>query len=418
MSTPARAGLVAAGFALGALPCAPALATNGYYAAGYGIKAEGEAGAGIAFPQDSLTIATNPAGLTAVPDGFDVGVDFFQPKRESTLVQGGSAQSFDGDSTGTFYVPALGFSRHVGTRLAAGVALFGNGGLQTDYASNPFARFGASGSAGVDLQQAFLSPALAYEVAPGHSRGLALNLGYQKFHAKGIGLFAGFSSAPTQVSDNGYESATGAGVRLGWISHLNEFVAVGATWESKTSFGRFKKYAGLFAGHGGFDAPSTYGVGLALTPTKNWTIALDWQRIEYSKVPSVGDSVASLFAGVPLGAAGGPGFGWRDVDAFKLGVTYEVNPQWTLRAGVSTNRQPIPSGETFFNILAPGVVETHLTAGLSWRPNATNEINLSVLRAPRKQVDGSGSIPTAFGGGEANISLAETSIGIGWSRRL
>ncbi len=418
MSTVARARTAGIALALGTLGCAPALATNGYYAAGYGIKAEGVAGAGIAFPQDSLTIATNPAGLTGVADGLDLGIDFFRPKRQATLVQGGGAQSFDGDGTSTFYVPAIGYSRHVSTHLAAGIALFGNGGLQTDYASNPFARFGATGSAGVDLQQAFLSPALAYEVAPGHSLGLAVNLGYQKFHAKGVGLFADFSSAPGAVSDNGYDNATGIGARIGWISHLNDFIAVGATWESKTKFGKFKKYAGLFADQGGFDAPSTYGVGLALTPTKDWTIALDWQQIEYSKVSSVGDSIASLFSGVPLGASHGPGFGWRDVSVIKLGAAYQVNERWSVRAGASTNRQPIPGGETFFNILAPGVVETHFTAGLSWRPNAMNEINLSVLHAPKQKVDGSGSIPAAFGGGESNISLEETSIGIGWSHRL
>ena len=418
MSTVARARNVGLALALGTLGCAPALATNGYYAAGYGIKAEGVAGAGIAFPQDSLTIATNPAGLTGVGDGFDLGVDFFRPKREATLVQGGGSQSFDGDGTSTFYVPAIGLSHHLGPRLAVGVALFGNGGLQTDYASNPFARFGATGSAGVDLQQAFLSPALAYEVAPRHSLGLAVNLGYQKFHARGVGLFGGFSSAPGAVSNNGYDSATGIGARIGWISHLNDQIAIGATWESKTKFGKFKKYAGLFADQGGFDAPSTYGVGLALTPTKDWTIALDWQVIEYSKVPAVGDSIASLFSGVPLGASNGPGFGWRDVSTSKLGVAYQAGDHWTLRAGASKNRQPIPGGETFFNILAPGVVETHFSAGLSWRPTTANEINLSLLHAPKKTVNGSGSIPAAFGGGEANISLEETSIGVGWSHRL
>jgi hypothetical protein len=41
----------------GAPTCASAMGTNGYFADAYGIKAEGEAGAGIAFPQDSLTIA-------------------------------------------------------------------------------------------------------------------------------------------------------------------------------------------------------------------------------------------------------------------------------------------------------------------------------------------------------------------------
>jgi long-chain fatty acid transport protein len=146
-------------------------------------------------------------------------------------------------------------------------------------------------------------------------------------------------------------------------------------------------------------------------------VALDWQEIRYGDVPSVGDPINSLFSGVPLGATNGPGFGWCNVSVIKLGVSYQVDPQWTLRAGVSYDDQPIPRLQTFFNILAPGVIETHMTAGVSWRLNPKDELTLSVLHAPKKTINGAASIPPAFGGGEANISLVENSIGIGWSYR-
>ena len=48
-----------------------AQATNGCFSDGYGIKAEGVAAAGIAFPQDSLTIATSPAGLSVPDSGLE-----------------------------------------------------------------------------------------------------------------------------------------------------------------------------------------------------------------------------------------------------------------------------------------------------------------------------------------------------------
>ena len=48
------------------------LATNGYFSHAYGIKSEGVAGVGIAYAQDSLTIAVNPAGLLAVDAGLDM----------------------------------------------------------------------------------------------------------------------------------------------------------------------------------------------------------------------------------------------------------------------------------------------------------------------------------------------------------
>ena len=40
-----------------------ARATDGYFDIGFGVKAKGIGGAGVAFPQDALAPATNPAGI-------------------------------------------------------------------------------------------------------------------------------------------------------------------------------------------------------------------------------------------------------------------------------------------------------------------------------------------------------------------
>ena len=42
-------------------------ATDGCFDFGYGVKAKGIGGAGVAFPQDSLAPATNPAGKFVPP---------------------------------------------------------------------------------------------------------------------------------------------------------------------------------------------------------------------------------------------------------------------------------------------------------------------------------------------------------------
>jgi long-chain fatty acid transport protein len=398
----------AAGLLLLALPVAHA--TNGYFLHGYGTKAKAEAGVGIAAPHDALTIATNPAGLAEVGDELSFGVDWFRPKRGATLVQGGQSARFDGSDSGDFFLPEIGYSHRLSDSFTVGVALYGNGGLDTDYRTNPFARFGARGPAGVDLQQAFLSPAVAWRINDSNSLGLAVNVAYQRFKAKGIGLFAGFSSDPANVSDRGKDSSSGVGVRIGWIGHIGDRVSLGATWQWKTSTGEFKKYAGLFADKGGFDVPETWGLGVSVKPVPAANISLDWQRINYAKIPSVGNSLALLFAGVPLGANGGPGFGWRNISVVKLGGDYAINDAFTVRAGVSHSQQPVPSSQTFFNVLAPGVIQDHATLGGSWRLSERNSLDVALLHAFRKKVNGSGSIPPSFGGGEVNIDLAETSL--------
>ncbi len=99
----------------------------------------------------------------------------------------------------------------------------------------------------------------------------------------------------------------------------------------------------------------------------------------------------------------------------KLGTQLRVSPQLTLRAGVSHNHQPVPPGETFFNILAPGVVRTHATLGAGWKFGQNNELDFSYFHAFRKTVHGSGSIPPSFGGGEVDVRLTENALGVGFS---
>jgi len=60
-------------------------ATSGYFASGYGINNEAVAGVGAALPQDALTIAINPAGLTQVGHQLNIGVDVFVPDRSASI---------------------------------------------------------------------------------------------------------------------------------------------------------------------------------------------------------------------------------------------------------------------------------------------------------------------------------------------
>ena len=113
-----------------------------------------------------------------------------------------------------------------------------------------------------------------------------------------------------------------------------------------------------------------------------------------------------------------PGFGWRDARVLKVGAVYRWQPAWTLRAGLSHASQPVPASETFFNILAPGVVQDHLTAGFTWTADAHTEWSAYYAHAFDKRVAGRGSIPASFGGGESTVHLSENLFGVSWSWRF
>ena len=57
-------------------------------------------------------------------------------------------------------------------------------------------------------------------------------------------------------------------------------------------------------------------------------------------------------------------------------------------------------------------LQDHFTAGASWKASDSLEVTGYVMRAPRKDVRGSGSIPAPFGGGEADVHLGETAVGL------
>jgi long-chain fatty acid transport protein len=251
-----------------------------------------------------------------------------------------------------------------------------------------------------------------------HSVGVSIVIAHQRFAADGLQAFAGFSASPANVSNTGgYDSDTNVGLRLGWNWQVNDALTLGVTYGSKIK-GEFNDYKGLFAEQGGFDIPENYGIGIAYKATPQLTLAADIQQINFSKTNSVGNKVDCLFVGAcQLGNNNGAGFGWDDVTAYKLGVSYDFSKNLTLRAGYSTTDQPIPKSQTFFNILAPAVVEDHVTLGGTWTLENKHELTFAYMHAFEKKVKGSGSIPGGpggLGGGEANLKMSEDSFGVAY----
>jgi long-chain fatty acid transport protein len=377
--------------AAGVMASPLAHATNGYFAHGYGMKAKGMAGVGIALPQDSLAAATNPAGIVMVGNRLDVGVDWFKPNRNTEA--GGISYSGNGDSS--FLIPEFGYNKALNSDSAFGVAVYGNGGMNTKYSTNIL---GGSGDLGVDLQQLFIAPTYAMKVNADNSVGVSLNLAYQMFKAEGLQGFG--------ISNQGTDSSTGWGVRIGWTGQVTPAVTLGATYQTKTKMGKFDKYKGLFAEQGGFDIPANYGLGVAFKLDDTTTLAADVQTIQYSGVKSISNSMTSG----PLGADNGAGFGWKDMTVFKLGASHKYNNNLEVRAGFSTGKQPIPDDQTQFNILAPGVVENHLTLGATWTLANNGEVTVGYMHAFKKTVTGAG------GTTGINLNMYEDSIGVayGW----
>jgi len=393
--------------AAGVMASPLAHATNGYFRIGVGSKAESMGGVGIALPQDSLAAGTNPAGMAMVGDHMDVGLTWFKPNRETTIAGGSPmAGTYDGNGKSNFFIPDFGYNKMIKPDMSLGVTVWGAGGMNTQYDNSMFGN-----KAGVDLSQLFIAPTWAMKVNPNNSVGVSLVAVYQMFSATGLAGFKSYSMTPGSMTDNGTDTSTGVGLRLGWTGQVSDMVTLGATYQPKISMSKFSKYSGLFADQGNFDIPANYGVGVAVKANDATTVAFDAVQIKYSGVPSVGDS-----SSIPqqFGSTGGPGFGWKDMTVLKLGMKYALNPGLTLRAGFNHNTQQIGTNDAFLNFLAPGVVQNHLTLGSTWKLANQSEVTVAYVHAFEQTV--TGPIGAAFGGGTASIKMHEDSIGVtyGW----
>lgn len=407
---------------------APAFATNGYFSHGYGMKAKGMGGVGIALPQDAMAGATNPAGMAMIGDRVDFGVDLFMPDRTATWTQSpaglGSPPLGDNRSgKRQFLVPEFGYNRSLAGNMTLGVIVYGNGGMNTAYdrAIIP----GAAGATNTfsNLEQLFIAPTWAMKLNAQHSIGVSLNLVRQTFEAKGLQAFAGVSSSLGDLTDRGTDISTGAGLKVGWTGEVSSAVTLGATYQGRTHMSKFSKYKGLFAEQGSFDIPSSFGLGIAIKATPSTTVAADIVRIGYGEIKSLANSSAvhPMMSGVNLGTVNGAGFGWSSQTVYKLGVSHQLRPDLVVRAGYNYGKTPLNDQNTFFNILAPATVEQHVTLGGTWTLANKSELTASYMHAFNKGLNGNGGDGTTGAingnpGWPVNLKMHQNAIGIayGW----
>ena len=411
-------------------------ATNGYAIHGIGTKSKAMAGSGAALPQDAMVMAINPAGIVHLDRQVDAGISIFSPRRNYSVtgVPSGAPGSFGlapgsvNSNSDFFPIAYAGYVSPIDSRSSWGISAFGNGGMNTDYPgfANGFCPGGTMmsgpfcmGSAGIDLKQLFITPSYARKLDDGKSSiGISLVGVVQTFKARGLEAFGafGFSSDPANLSGNGTDISTGIGVRIAGMSELAPGFTAALSWQPKIGMSDFDDYAGLFADGGNFDIPENINLGIAWRTSDTSVLAFDVQHIRFSDVDSVGNPVSQTTVnGNLFGSAGGPGFGWNDMTVYKLGYQWETEnmPNWTWRAGLSHANQPVGSSEVTLNILAPAVVETHITGGFTRSLGKSSEYSFSFMYAPSESVSG----PNAFDPGqtvEIEMSQFELEFGYTW----
>jgi long-chain fatty acid transport protein len=427
-----RSGLA---LAIGLCLAGNAFATNGYFTHGTGTKNKSMAGAGIALPEDAIDVVNNPAVATEVGDQFIVGASLFSPRRKYSTSESQLNGAMGAITIGpndlssrenVFIIPHIAKSWQLDNGNALAVSFYGRGGMNTTWKGGtatfdpdgpgpaPISTFpgtygagmfGGDGAAGVDLNQAFLDLTWAKKLNDQWSLGVAGILVAQFFEADGVMSFAPLTETyaagaiqgapvfPQNLSNNGHDWSYGYGLKVGLHWKPTERVSLGLMYQSKIWMTEFDKYADLFAEQGGMDIPSDLKLGVSFKATDTVDLSFDIEHIWYSDVASVNNPISLLFncptagrGGMELsnclGGSNGGGFGWEDMTVYKAGLRYKAGEDWTWRLGYSYGEQPIPTSEMSFNILAPGVMEQHITAGFTLERTKGRQFNMAFMFAP------------------------------------
>ncbi len=414
-------------------------ATNGYFAHGYGIKSKALGGAGVAMPLDAMDAAVNPANMVMVGQEWDLGLTWFSPQREYTV--SGAPSGFPGtfglvpgnfeSESNHFFIPSVAANWMLSEDASLGLTVYGNGGMNTDWRASKVGGVGTygAGDAGVDLAQLFINGSYARKFAGGKaSWGLSAVLAYQRFEAEGVASFSGVSNDSANLTNKGHDDAFGYGFKLGVLGEVAPGFRLGASYQSKMWMDEFDDYAGLFAESGGFDIPQTATAGLAWEASEQATVLLDVQWIDYSDVKSIANPMFPQFGICAtrttltnpncLGGSNGIGFGWRDMTVYKLGLQWDGGNGWVWRVGGSVaNHQPIESSEVMFNLLAPGVIEEHITAGFTKMLNDDSGIDVSIMYAPSNSVSGPNPLE-APGAQTIELEMKQYEVAIQYTKRF
>ena len=406
--------MIAAGLAMAL--SAPAFATNGYFVHGIGQSAKGAGGAGIAYPQDSLAAGTNPAGMSFIGNRADGGLEIFIPNRS---LDAGSEWDFsgffgpgtdfsgseDGNTPSAFLVPEAGYNMDMpnGSAWSFGISMFGNGGMNATYDSHPLLelmaldpRSGITNTrAKIDLLQAFVMPTASYKINENHAVGVSLVVAWQSFE---------LINQAFQPKGADHQNSWGVGGKIGWQGRINDYVTLGATYQSKIMMSRMDDYEVALAADGGrLSIPATGGVGIAVNATEQLDILFDVVWINYSD--------DSMMTGIPTSEGG---FGWDDQTVFKLGFVYEYSNDLILRAGWNYAEHPLPSDnlfDGFVSTLVPATVEHHLTLGFTKAINEDFSITGSYMHAFEKDVTSAAPLPLT-------ASMYQDSIGLSLNWKL
>lgn len=298
---------------------------SGLYFYEIGTEDTALAGAGqAARAQDASTIVTNPAGMTRLPDHmFTGGLQAMDGDISYTLDDESRGNS-PGDIMRIFPSASAFYAQKINDDLFAGIGMYGNYGLGTDYGNWAGDRLIKKST----MAALTLSPSVAYKLNDRLSIGGSVNLNY------------GFLSLTRNVDgddETEKDHDWAMSYRLGLLMELTDQTRAGITWNSKTEYdfdingkARFPNLPNVeydLPISAQVRAPQQIMLSLVHDFNQQWSVMgdLGWQDWSQFGSPQITVSGQDISKSNRL----------KDSWHTALGVQYRPTEQWRLNAGVA-----------------------------------------------------------------------------------
>ncbi len=356
------------------------------YAAGFQVSEHSASGLGRAFAGEGViadnasVLARNPAAMTRFDTpNLSIAGTIIDPAIKVTFDSFARGAQTAKDIAPVAYIPSAYFITPVNQKLSAGVAIFSNYGVSTDY-PDAFAPGSAAGN--TSLTSVNINPNIAYRINDTLSLGVGIDMVYATAE---LGRHYGSLSPATPSAKT--INMEGKTLAWGWNAGLmfepSETSRIGLAYRSQVDLdfkGDFTDYTGTITGPANKGQPLNSDLTVVLPAiaefsayhdiNSKWAFHYSLQWTQWSKFKELKATTPACQSGGMRGICFLKKEEYKNTVRYALGTTYKFSKTWTLRAGYAVDEQ---AGKPTLSI--PDTERRWVTAGATYRSGNTWSID-------------------------------------------
>lgn len=362
---------------------------NGFSLNEQSARTLGQAFAGRASDADNAsTIATNPAGMSHLKQSeFSVGAayidassDISDTSASATIPGLGTiprAGTNDGDMIPGITVPFAYFVYPVNNEWSVGFGVFSPYGLKTEYEDTFQGRYLGVKS---DVKIITAQPTVSYKLNDNLSFGLGIN--YNKIDGE-LSRYGIASLAYQNALANVKGDDTAWGYNLGALYEISSGTRIGVSYYSKVDYTLegHTEITNFPAGDQRYKAsldlttPDRLDFGLTHDFTPELTLHVDITRTNWSELDKLVIENENPIS--PLLATDTEVLDWNNTWSGSAGLSYQINPQWTVRGGFGLDPSPVENSTR--SVRVPVGDRQQYALGATWAPMQNLSIDFGYL---------------------------------------